>query len=383
MLRVNGRTYYAMLRDARSRRLALWGGEPKDARWLQERLSLLGISADVVGDADLAGGALAASHLVVLLHDDYFAAADRLDAWGYQAGEGYRWIKRYGNENLRTQYMYDPVLGFNTLGDDATPGFFRYGEEPVPGVPRMVVLGGSTADPGSFIGTSWPRMLSDLVTEEGVRATVYNGAVTGYTSAQELVKLLRDVPALKPDVVVLYSGINNNHLVKDYPFMTDYQVKLGGLLHGEALPTVNLGRLEPWRGLAHGAEGFNKYEWWLGHMRTARDFCAGMGMRCHCVLQPNLMTKPPGCLLPDEREYLLNRSFMGRPGLTPQGYRQIALGFCDAVAAEQPSDWLHDLTHVFDDAREPVYEDGIHVNARGNALVARAVWDIIKEDLPA
>ena len=77
--------------------------------------------------------------MIVMLHDDYLAAADRLDSWGYAAGRDYRWIKRYGNENLRAVYRYDPMLGFNSLGDAATPGFFRYGSTS-PGAKRIVVL---------------------------------------------------------------------------------------------------------------------------------------------------------------------------------------------------------------------------------------------------
>lgn len=381
VLRINGRTFYAMLRDARSRHIALWGGNPTDARWLRDRLALLDVQADIVGAVDLAGGALAGSHMVVLLHDGYLAAADWLESQGYRAGADYRWVKRYGNENLRTRYMYDPMLGFNSLGDEATPGFFRFGTEPGPGVPRVVVLGGSTADPGAFVGTSWPEMLADIMAADGVEAAVYDGAVTGYTSAQELGKLLRDVPALRPDVVVLYSGINNNHLVAGLPYLTDYQARLGHTLSGGDLPTVNLGRLEPWRGLEHPREGFDKAAWWLGHMHLAHEYGRELGASVHCVLQPNLMTKPPERLLSDEREYLLNRSFMGRPGLTPQGYREIALGLCRTVEAEQPSYWLHDLTHVFDGVEEPVYEDAIHVNDHGNRLVAEAVWDIIRDDV--
>lgn len=381
MLRINGRTFYAMLKDAHRKDLALWGGEDRDARFISERLSLLGAETARVHDADLEDGALIGSHMIVMLHDGYYEAADRLDTWGYHAGEDYRWIKRYGNENLRTEYMYDPMLGFNTLGDERTPGFFHYGAEPSRGVVRIAVLGGSTADPGSFVGTSWPELLAQVIADDGVKATVYNGAVTGYTSAQELVKLLRDVPAIHPDVIVLYSGINNNHLVSGYPFMIDYQVKLGTLFSGESLPTVNLGRLKPWKGLRYDSKQFNKYEWWVNHMRSAHDFGERIGARTHCILQPNLMTKPEAKLLPEEREYLLNRSFMGRPGLTPNGYREIALGFCAAVAAEQPCTWLHDYTSVFDKVNESVYEDGIHVNRQGNEIIARAVWDTIRADV--
>lgn len=382
MLRLNGRTLYAIQRDARTRRIVLWGGSEDDARFVQSRLALMGVEASIVHDADLAGLADKGSTMVVLLHDDYLCAADLLDSWGFEAGVGYRWVKRYGNENLRASYAYDPMLGFNSLGDAETPGFFRYGSTSK-SAKRIVVLGGSTADQDTFIGTCWPKMLAQHLCELGVNACVFNGAVTGFTSAQELMKLLGDVPALKPDVVVLYSGINNVHLVPGQPFMTDYQIKLASTLDATSLPTVNLGKLQPYRGLVYEAEGFDKGAWWLSHMETARAFCETIGAKPHVFLQPNLMTKPEERLLDEEREYLLNRSFMGRMGLTPSGYGRIARELCNLVEERQPSPWLHDLTHAFDFEPASVYHDGIHVNETGNRVVSRAIWSVIEHDVLA
>lgn len=380
MLRLNGRTIYAIIRDARKRQIVLWGGLPEDAAFVQGRLALVGVDAALVDDDSLCDGSLAGCTMIVTLHDDYLAAADKLDAWGYAAGSDYRWIKRYGNENLRAVYAYDPMLGFNSLGDAATPGFFRYGSAS-PGAKRIVVLGGSTADQDTFLGTSWPEMLAQVISESGVDACVYNGAVTGFTSAQELMKLLRDVPALRPHAVIFYSGINNIHLVSGQPFMTDYQIKLANTLDAAALPTVNLGHLEPYRGLIHDAKGFDKAAWWMNHMELALTYCELIGAVPHVFLQPNLMTKPKECLLPEEREYLINRSFMGRMGLTPEGYGAIAQQLCSAVESRLPSSWLHDLTHVLDHAGEALYYDGIHVSDAGNAIIAQGVWAAIRDSL--
>ena len=380
MIRINSRTIYAILKDAESRRIVIWGGLSKDAAFVKRTLAVSGVDAETVGDDELRTSALAGTAMIVMLHDDYLAAADLLDSWGYTAGKDYRWIKRYGNENLRAIYRYDPMLGFNSLGDDSIPGFFRYGSSSVK-AKRIVVLGGSTADQDTFIGTSWPEMLPEVAAEGGADVRVYNGAVTGYTSAQELVKLLRDVPALKPHVVVLYSGINNVHLVPGQPFMTDYQIKLANTLDASGLPTVNLGRLEQFKGVEYDSSSFDKGVWWINHMETARTFCELIGAIPHVFLQPNLMTKPRERLLPEEREYLLNRSFMGRVGLTPDAYSRIAQELCHIVQSRQPSAWLHDLTHIFDSATETLYYDGIHVNDVGNRIIAQSVWASIRDNL--
>ena len=37
--------------------------------------------------------------------------------------------------------------------------------------------------------------------------TLWNGGISGYTSTQELIKLLRDVLGLNPDMIIVYDGV--------------------------------------------------------------------------------------------------------------------------------------------------------------------------------
>jgi len=97
---------------------------------------------------------------------------------------------------------------------------------------RVVCEGGSTtfdllaADDAS----TWPSRLGRLL---GPGADVVNAGFPGWTSVQSLVALeLRDVD-LAPDVVVVYSGINDLQPAGHVPFARDYSVG-----HGEILPRV-------------------------------------------------------------------------------------------------------------------------------------------------
>lgn len=390
MLRVNGRTFYAMFKDSSEKELFLFGPRSR-VDFLDAKLKMIGLEGCKRVSDDDDGISIPLSRLleeappggcmIVLLHDDYFAAADLLEGMGYRPGWDFRWIKRYGMENLRTRYRFDPMLGFNTVGDEGTPGFFALGDPDNRAAKRIVILGGSSTDPGSYHFRSWPEYLKDLLDEVGAASVVFNGAVTGYTSAQEALKLMRDVMALRPDIVVSLSGINNNHLVNKHPFYIDYNMKLGSYFASHEAPTVNMSRLLPFEALDYQAEGFDKYEWWLDHERAMRYFCELKGVRFFCFLQPNLMSKREEAILPEEREYLLNRSFMGRQGLTPQGYRDITRGFCDLLEGLPCDGWLYDLTDIFDSEPRSVYEDGIHVDERGNQLTAEAVFDRISEAL--
>lgn len=88
------------------------------------------------------------------------------------------------------------------------PGFTVHAApgEPWPR-PWIVTLGGSTTDPNIGNG-SWPGELAHLMTSQGIAGTVINGGVAGYTTSQELLKMIRDVVELGPDIVISYSGIN-------------------------------------------------------------------------------------------------------------------------------------------------------------------------------
>lgn len=126
------------------------------------------------------------------------------------------------------------VARFNSLG-------LRGPEVEVPkpvGRFRVVCEGGSTtfdllaADDAS----TWPARLGRLL---GPGAEVVNGGFPGWTSVQSLIALeLRDVD-LSPDLVVVFSGINDLQPAGHVPFARDYSVG-----HGEILPRV-LGAVPP------------------------------------------------------------------------------------------------------------------------------------------
>ncbi|MFN7989229.1 MAG: SGNH/GDSL hydrolase family protein [Thermoanaerobaculia bacterium] len=101
-----------------------------------------------------------------------------------------------------------------------------------PGRFRVVCEGGSTTFDllAANDATTWPARLGALL---GPGADVVNGGFPGWTSVQSLVALeLRDVD-LAPDLVVVFSGINDLQPAGHIPFFRDYSVG-----HGEILPRV-------------------------------------------------------------------------------------------------------------------------------------------------
>ena len=129
-------------------------------------------------------------------------------------------LDKYRNFDGLLGYAYHD--GFVAPPQDAFPmtyqdGFVVYGtnktniqwdmlERPV-----IVALGGSTTEPNrQGVYNSWPEEMAKLMREKGVQGTVINGGVGGYSSSQELLKFIRDVIEIKPDVVITYHGVNED-----------------------------------------------------------------------------------------------------------------------------------------------------------------------------
>jgi lysophospholipase L1-like esterase len=127
----------------------------------------------------------------------------------------------------------DPILGYAHRDNEPMskpiqtpheiiPGFVRYGLHTYN--KRIVVLGGSTTDPFLY-GHSWPEELAKLLQAENFEVSVFNGGVGGYSSSQELLKLIRDVFELKPFLVIVYDGLNDldNWSPTPWPMVHSYQ----------------------------------------------------------------------------------------------------------------------------------------------------------------
>lgn len=394
-MRVNGRTFYAILKDAQTHDIVIWGDTNKEAVFLKNKLALVGVTARAIiaapdtslpeSDEDLSitlEGLVSLAQIrpliVVLLHDDYNEPCRVLTQLGLRAGWDFRWIKRYGHDNLQVSYLFDPILGFNTISNDSRyQGFRVIGDPDDSDALRIVVLGGSSSDPDVFHFTSWPEFLHNKLSSSGVNPVLFNGATTGFTCSQEMVKLLRDVMAIRPDVVISFSGINNNHLVNKHPFFLDYNLKIAKYFETHDPPTINIRPVLPFDCIGYQKNQFDRYTFWLNQEKTMKYFCDLHNVAFYGFLQPNLMSKDKEKLLPEESEYLLNRSFMGRFGLTPDEYSQITGGFRTLLGNEASNDWLYDLSDIFDGDKTSVYIDAIHVDENGNEKTAQAVFERI------
>ena len=124
--------------------------------------------------------------------------------------------------------VLDPQLGFARRNPEASGkwekqyywinGFAVYGrKEAALKHPVILTLGGSTTD-GIEFDHSWPEELSKILVEKGINGTVVNGGTGGYSTNQELLKLLRDGLEFKPDIIISYSGVNDRGDYGELPY---------------------------------------------------------------------------------------------------------------------------------------------------------------------
>src|SRR5262249_27994290 len=126
-----------------------------------------------------------------------------------------------GRDQFREAYRtLDPHLAF-TYGKNSPKlaavrqkytwldGFVVYGD-PSKGLQRPIILtlGGSTTA-GVQFPNSWPEQLARMLKERNIPGTVINGAIGGYTSSQELLKLIRDGLEFQPNIVITLNGVND------------------------------------------------------------------------------------------------------------------------------------------------------------------------------
>jgi len=260
----------------------------------------------------------------------------------------YRFLTQlgYGGISSKRDMLLDYCLIYESSSKEY-PGFCVHGDEKG-AKKKIVVLGGSTVDAGTFehYVKSWPEYLQNKCKE----VVIYNGGIQGYDSARECLKLLRDVAQLKPDLVISYSGNNDWYMVKKerFPFTR---------------PNVAGYSDKACCGVPCDDERSN---FWLRMQQYMKAISEVNGSKFLSILQPGMSTKEEV----NGVEKVL-RTVWGS-NKYPEFVKEIKENM-------HLYDWMYDLTDAFDDVKEAVYRDGCHLNDLGNQIIADKIYDIIND----
>lgn len=294
-------------------------------------------------------------------------------------------------------YTYlDPHLGYAhnphaARADYKTlPGFTIYGSGAGEGkVLRIVTLGGSTTDGNT--PHIWAQALQEIMAREGVGVQVINGGVAGFSSNQELIKLIRDVLPLKPDLIISLNGVNEfgpRSAVRYHPMVNRYQAEMMEYIVKEPEPKFmpnthdllqrvmrKISGVKPIkRGIHYGPKvDVTAAEQWLRNVRLMHAVAEEFGIPYFCFLQPALGV---GDYQPTEKESTL---LLNNEGDVIWGYLKEAKEFY-AEARSQCAllPYCVDLVDVFVGDQD-VYADKMHPNTKGYEMIAKAVSKTLKE----
>lgn len=294
---------------------------------------------------------------------------------------------------------FDPQMGYahnpeyTPVDYKSLPGFTIYGEGQ--GKTRtlvIVTLGGSTTD--GIVPHIWAQALQEIMASHGINVQVYNGGVAGFSSSQELLKLIRDVIPLKPDLVISLNGINDvgvRDVLPKHPMVNSYQEAIMKYLTEDQPPAIlpnTMTALQhmPWlnegtrikRAINYGPNVISTpAENWDRNIRLMWASSVQFGIQYLCVLQPTLGIGAYGEMSAEEKDMFKNVE--GEESLE---YMKLVQDFYDEARPDcSKKDYCIDLVDVFD-GQSGLYVDKMHTNDLGNRMVAQAVYDALLERYP-
>jgi lysophospholipase L1-like esterase len=275
------------------------------------------------------------------------------------------------------QILSDAANAASARSEDPAAGRSP-GERPL----LIIALGGSTTDQ-TYIHTNWPLFLLELLEERGRPAVILNGAVGSYGTKSELLKLVRDVRALAPDIVISYSGVNEllerrgeenarfrenlmRALVRD---QTTLMPNLSALLRGSrGSGPLSDNALRYTMGVP---ERRSSAEAWLNNLKTMKAVCEANGIQFYAFLQPAVGS---GGRPPSEQE-LATLAATGAHHWLPKYqsfYRQAR-----TLLERSSHGFIYDLSQAFDEMPAGNFMDDCHLTEEANRYIARQIAETL------
>ena len=235
---------------------------------------------------------------------------------------------------------------------------------------KVVIYGGSTTDHCYATFPSWPEEFALLFnnTQEGM--TVYNGAARGYCTKQEMLKCVRDIPTLKPNVVISYHGIND--ALKYANAKSDTEVKAhfpDDYLKGVVEMFFKSGKVSSYKKAGYGLEDDNDLIInWLNHLRVMHAVCEEYGAEFHAFIQPSMFYGHYEMSDYDLRFMKLHSS--------EEFSSNMKTFYKSVIELSKDIPYIHDCTDMFS-GKTGMYIDYVHASLEGNKEIARYIANFI------
>ncbi|MCS6933610.1 MAG: hypothetical protein NZM35_00485 [Chitinophagales bacterium] len=251
----------------------------------------------------------------------------------------------------------------------------------------IYLSGGSTTDP-AVIPQNWPTLLTKLFDSAGICAKIIIGAVGGYNSGQELLKLLStDLRNFIPDIHLSYSGANEIEPRFISIFEQDFYINCNKPVPPRYVPNL-------WIALQHlfylkdarehakindyykeiRDNYYNKnynsnyaeqvFRFWAANMNTMQALAEHYGYRFIGILQPV--------------QGVSSYRQINQDGYVIDMISQYK-SYYPLLAQEclRHPDFLVDMKNIFDQETEPVFTDDCHLHPPFQQVVAYHIFNLI------
>jgi hypothetical protein len=287
---------------------------------------------------------------------------------------------------------YDPLVGY-CIDKGYLDGVALWPEtaENLDKAIRIFTSGNSTSvnslkeihpeDPESIshlmaVDRQWPTFLPEILSRKtGKDVVVFNASACGYSSSQELFRIIRDTPGVKPHIVISMSGVADMgfcHAAHPYIHTHPYQKEIVDKI-------IDMSPLLDEYSLGVPNYSSKPHENWSRNLDIMNYTSARSGARFYGCLQPIMGYAYSHPHTEEEENHLLkatNRKLSNRPYFDSLNE---FFSNADRIIKEHnsPSTYLFSLTDVFRDVTEAVWADQRHLNNRGNELLAEQLAKII------
>jgi lysophospholipase L1-like esterase len=299
---------------------------------------------------------------------------------------------------LTVPYLYDPVLTVNRV-KERLEGFEVFGDTDNPDATVIVALGGSTTESELHFIKGWVCYLSDYLKADGIPALIYCGGVANYTSTQELLKLIRDVIPLQPDIVISYSGYNDlayhplpqpppfNSGKKTGPFAFQTERAHKPFIHyiqvdffRYVTPTLREGSNFAYYGLPNDKPAS---VYWLDNIRMMNAIAKEFGITFLSFFQPFAFVG--NYEITESQKIIFERYWWkdlnsNLDPTTQERVESMIRGAGEIIASISKYDFITDISHIFEGCKN-IYIDDCHVTEQGNEIIATNIYAKLKEVL--
>lgn len=280
-----------------------------------------------------------------------------------------------GDKAVESASQFDPVGTFDPLLSAVAPKgewpFYRAGYNLWPNpraletaAIRLMTMGNSTS---LWPDAAWAIELGIALKSRGFDVALAHGAGKGNSSSQELLRLVRDMPALKPQLVLSLSGICDiGYLInaKSYPFAHKYIRRFVeyAVEHGFSAAST-YGYPDP----------ASPAEIWCRNQKMALALTRAMGVGQIVFLQPvqGFGTYPWS---EEEKRFFERKAEVVLQSINKTYGECVAEFYTEvrSIIAAHPEDYPHivDLTEAFADC-PGAYRDHRHQSAKGVSEIAR------------